>query len=100
MKIIIEYNETSVIKSYADEALTPKLLSEIKAIDESIETNNETLNVGYVKMYFDFIDQKGKVIEHLRVDLGDGLEANADKYSYIERNMDSEHFISYEQSQL
>ena len=100
MKIIIEYNETSVIKSYADEELTLELLSEVKAIDEAIESNSREIKVGYVKMYFDFIDKKGKVVEHLRVDLGDGLKSNAEKYNYIERNMKSEHFINYEQSQI
>ena len=39
--------------------------------------------IGYFKFYFDhYVD--GEVVEHYRIDLGDGEEVNEREFSYLE----------------
>lgn len=85
---IVEFNETAFLKDYEGKQVTKELLDEVKLIDRkarkhnlAIEERNKTQStdidayLGYDKFYVDHIVY-GEVVEHTRVDIGDGYEAN------------------------
>ena len=95
---IVEFNEKSsesplTNKDYKGEKVTRKLIDEIKENDEKIHFNNvisrgdnlgdiEDSYLGFYKFYFDhYINGEG--VEHLRIDIGDGNEANKNKFEYL-----------------
>lgn len=100
---VIEFNETSelVTKDYAGIKLTKELIGEIRELDVKQQLYNKIVATdengtvdydkyqGYSKFYFDHIVD-GDVVEHTRVDIGDGETANrvifAELYSYLDEN--------------
>lgn len=100
---VIEFNETSelVTKDYAGIKLTKELIDEIRELDVKQQLYNKIVATdengtvdydkyqGYSKFYFDHIVD-GDVVEHTRVDIGDGETANraifAELYSYLDEN--------------
>ena len=100
---VIEFNETSelVTKDYAGIKLTKELIEEIRELDVRQQLYNKIVATdengtvdydkyqGYSKFYFDHIVD-GDVVEHTRVDIGDGETANrvifAELYSYLDEN--------------
>ncbi|MEG0553294.1 MAG: hypothetical protein RR533_07190, partial [Carnobacterium sp.] len=76
----IKFNETDPelgIKDYEGEIVTPDLIQEIKGLEGIVPENS-----GYYKFYFDEV-VKGEVVDHRRMDVGDGLEANKEMYDYL-----------------
>lgn len=69
---IVEYNEYGDdIKDYSGLELTEELIEELKKLDDEANKADD----GYYKFYFDnYID--GERVHHIRVDIGDGNEAN------------------------
>ncbi len=99
---IIEFAE---LNEYSNKILTKDLLDEIKSLDESILLNNELKGkdkygditdeyMGYNKFYFDHIVD-GKVIEHFRVDIGDGNISNKDEFEYLYEQIETRQKDSY-----
>lgn len=84
-RIEIEYNEPCYeigLKSYKGQSLTPELLKEIQRLDEIILYSEFV----YFKFYFDeYIDDE--IVNHLRVDIGDGIKNNLEYYEYLEEFM-------------
>ena len=70
------------LKSYKGQTLTPELLKEIQGLDEIILYSEFV----YFKFYFDeYIDDE--IVNHLRVDIGDGIKNNIEYYEYLEEFM-------------
>lgn len=92
---IVEFNEGSnlIEKNYKGELVTKELLDEIKELDEKIRFHNKTVGEneygeltddweGCSKFYFDhYVNEE--IVEHLRVDIGDGNEANKNEFEYL-----------------
>ena len=94
---VVEFNEHSgfINKNYKGEIVTRELLDEIKRLDEDIYLNNtisehaeymgkEVKKLGFYKFYFDHIVD-GKVVAHLRIDVGDGLEVNSSYFDEMSK---------------
>lgn len=92
---IVEFNENDpLIPDYSGQLVTQELINDIKEKDQlvfnhnrnvGIDANNEMTDdyMGYFKFYFDhYVD--GERIEHRRIDIGDGEEANAQEFAYLE----------------
>lgn len=97
---IVEFNETAFLKDYEGKQVTKELLDEVKLIDRkarkhnlAIEERNKTQStdidayLGYDKFYVDHIVY-GEVVEHTRVDIGDGYEANHEFFTALYRNIE------------
>lgn len=100
---VVEFNETSdlITKDYAGTKLTKELIDEIRELDVKQQLYNKIVATdengtvdfdkyqGYSKFYFNHIVD-GDVVEHTRVDIGDGETANraifAELYSYLDEN--------------
>ena len=100
---VVEFNETSdlITKDYAGIKLTKELIDEIRELDVRQQLYNKIVATdengtvdfdkyqGYSKFYFNHIVD-GDVVEHIRVDIGDGETANrsifAELYSYLDEN--------------
>lgn len=100
---VVEFNETSdlITKDYAGTKLTKELIDEIRELDVKQQLYNKIVATdengtvdfdkyqGYSKFYLDHIVD-GDVVEHTRVDIGDGETANraifAELYSYLDEN--------------
>lgn len=92
---VVEFNENDpLIPDYSGQLVTQELINDIKGKDQlvfnhnrnvGIDANNEMTDdyMGYFKFYFDhYVD--GERIEHRRIDIGDGEEANAPEFAYLE----------------
>ncbi|MGF3113636.1 helicase-related protein [Facklamia sp. P9177] len=92
---IIEFNERSQTfsKDFGGERLSVALLDEISDLDERVKAHNTLYGIdeygemtdsyeGYHKFYFDHY-VNGERTEHLRVDIGDGKEANRELFDYL-----------------
>lgn len=92
---VVEFNENDpLIPDYSGQLVTQELINDIKEKDQlvfnhnrnvGIDANNEMTDdyMGYFKFYFDhYVD--GERIEHRRIDIGDGEEANAPEFAYLE----------------
>ena len=97
---IVEFNETAFLKDYEGKQVTKELLDEVKLIDRkarkhnlAIEERNKTQStdidayLGYDKFYVDHIVY-GEVVDHTRVDIGDGYEANHKFFTALYRNIE------------
>ena len=87
---IIEKNEG--LAGYQGKLLTQDLLDEIKAHDAKMFEDGE---LDYYKFYFDKV-QDDQTLEHIRVDVGDGLEVNRKIYEYLENEIASYDRVIYE----
>ena len=100
---IIEFNEGSSLieKDYAGQRLTKELLDEIREIDEKIRLHNKTLGEdeygqmtdeweGYSKFYFNHIVD-GKIVDHYKVDIGDGNEINQRDFEFLYEQIGKSH---------
>lgn len=87
---IIEKNEG--LAGYQGRLLTQDLLDEIKTHDAKMFEDEES---GYYKFYFDKV-QDDQTLEHIRVDVGDGLEVNREIYEYLENEIASYDRVIYE----
>lgn len=69
---IVEFNECGgYIKDYKGLELTEELIEEFRKLDDEVDKADD----GYYKFYFDnYVD--GERVHHVRVDIGDGNEAN------------------------
>lgn len=69
---VVEGNEGGEgIKDYKGLELTEELIAELKKLDDEVDKADD----GYYKFYFDnYVD--GERVHHVRVDIGDGNEAN------------------------
>ncbi len=78
----VEFNETNLesgIVSFKGEIVTPDLIEKIKLFDNAAAT----AQAGYYKFYFDeFIN--GEKVNHIRMDVGDGVSRNHTMYKYLE----------------
>lgn len=92
---IVEFNESSKLieRDYVGKRLSEELLDEIRDIDEKICIHNMTLGedeygsatnewLGYSKFYFDHVID-GEVVEHFRLDVGDGNVTNSAEFEYL-----------------
>ncbi len=87
---IVEFNEGK--HKYAGRILDKNLIDKLKEEDESRHIYNSLYDnridkpnyelLGYDKFYFDHI-VNGKVVEHLRIDIGDGNMANEEEFNYL-----------------
>ncbi|MGB4984299.1 MAG: hypothetical protein WBO70_00815 [Erysipelotrichaceae bacterium] len=78
---IVEFNESDIeigVKDYKCEMVTEEILEEIKKIDEKIVGKC----LGYYKFYFEKIVD-GEVETQIRVDIGDGNEANKEAFDFL-----------------
>ena len=81
---IVEFNESSdKIPTLKDEVVTFALIDKLKLYDESLRMSEE----GGYKFYLDKIDDEGKVIDHVRFDVGDGLDVNQVIYERLEQEV-------------
>ncbi|MCW6701410.1 hypothetical protein NH288_04840 [Anaerococcus sp. NML200537] len=71
---VVEFNENGKdVKNYEGLEVTEDLIDELKSLDEKIHDKKK--GKGYYKFYFDnYVD--GERVHHVRVDIGDGNEAN------------------------
>lgn len=93
---VIEMNECDDhIQSYKGQILNTELLEKIKGYDNQISlyklANNtheafEEGSFGYYKFYFDHV-VNGEVVDHLRVDVGDGIEVNHNEWQYLKSEL-------------
>ncbi|MCF0163451.1 MAG: DUF1738 domain-containing protein [Fusobacterium necrophorum] len=80
---VVEFHErSSQDKNYTGKILSLKLIQEIKELDQFYANEK-----GYSKFYFDHI-QKGKVMEHLRIDVGDGNKCNRLVFDYLSKEIE------------
>ena len=96
---IVEFNEGSnlIEKNYKGELVTKELLDEIKELDEKIRFHNKTVGEneygeltddweGCSKFYFDhYVNEE--IVEHFRVDIGEGNEVNEREFTYLEEQV-------------
>lgn len=87
---IVEKNEG--LAGYQGKLLTQDLLDEIKAHDAKMYEDGE---LDYYKFYFDKV-QDDQSLEHIRLDVGDGLEVNRKIYEYLENEIASYDRVIYE----
>lgn len=87
---IVEKNEG--LAGYQGKLLTQDLLDEIKAHDAKMFEDGE---LDYYKFYFDKV-QDDQTLEHIRMDVGDGLEVNRKIYEYLENEIASYDRVIYE----
>ncbi|OUQ09479.1 hypothetical protein B5E88_09800 [Enterococcus cecorum] len=87
---IVEKNEG--LAGYQGKLLTQDLLDEIKAHDAKMYEDGE---LDYYKFYFDKV-QDDQTLEHIRLDVGDGLEVNRKIYEYLENEIASYDRVIYE----
>lgn len=84
-KWVVEFNETvGDIASFKGKELTKELLEEIKEIDRK----EKEIEGAISKFYFDQIEN-GEVVQHIRVDIGCGLNANQVFYEYMEEELEN-----------
>ncbi|QGX47347.1 hypothetical protein GPZ88_09980 (plasmid) [Streptococcus ruminicola] len=86
IKWVVEFNENGHgdidIPDFSGQEVTQELLDTIKEYDERLHLSSLR---GYFKFYFDKM-QGEEVVDHERLDVGDGLEANQRVYSKIEKD--------------
>lgn len=77
----IEFNETNPemgLTNLTGSVVTQDLIEQLKQWDSQLATTD-----GYFKVYFNDVE-KGEVIDHFRLDLGDGASANQEIYDYLQ----------------
>ena len=95
---IVEFNENhELVPDYSGQVVTKDLINVLRQKDIDVKDHNQTLGenefgemtddyIGYFKFYFDhYVD--GEVVEHYRIDLGDGEEVNEREFSYLEEQI-------------
>lgn len=95
---IVEFNENhELVPDYSGQIVTKELINVLRQKDIDVKDHNQTLGenefgemtddyIGYFKFYFDhYVD--GEVVEHYRIDLGDGEEVNEREFSYLEEQV-------------
>ena len=95
---IVEFNENhKFVPDYSGQIVTKDLIDTLRQTDIDIKDHNQTLGenefgemtddwIGYFKFYFDhYVD--GEVVEHYRIDIGDGKEVNEPEFSYLEEQV-------------
>lgn len=95
---IVEFNENhELVPDYSGQIVTKDLINILRQKDIDIKDHNQTHGenefgemtddyIGYFKFYFDhYVD--GEVVEHYRIDLGDGEEVNEREFSYLEEQV-------------
>ena len=95
---IVEFNEDyELVPNYRGHIVTKELIDTLRQIDIAVKDYNQTYGenkfgemtndyLGYFKFYFDhYLD--GKVVEHYRIDIGDGAEVNGNEFSYLEEQV-------------
>jgi len=98
---VVEFHERSemVLKDYTGQKLSRDLLDELSILDEQIHVHNETKGkdiydtindnwLGCFKFYFDHV-VNNEVIEHYRIDLGDGEAVNEESFRYLFQSLQS-----------
>ena len=96
---IVEFNENhELVPDYSGQIVTKDLINVLRQKDIDVKEHNQTLGenefgeitddyIGYFKFYFDHhVD--GEVVEHYRIDLGDGEEVNEREFSYLEEQVE------------
>ena len=102
---VIEFNETNLsgnveIPSFTGAGLTEELLERIKDYDYRLylaSLNDE--GEGYYKFYFNKV-QDGKVVQQVRLDVGDGLERNEEIYKFLEQELAPEKAVKVAEREL
>lgn len=102
---VIEFNETNLsgnveIPSFTGAGLTEELLERIKDYDYRLylaSLNDEV--EGYYKFYFNKV-QDGKVVQQVRLDVGDGLERNEEIYKFLEQELAPEKAVKVAEREL
>ena len=95
---IVEFNENhELVPDYGGQIVTKDLINVLRQKDIDVKDHNLTHGenefgemtddyIGYFKFYFDhYVD--GEVVEHYRIDLGDGEEVNEREFSYLEERI-------------
>ena len=95
---IVEFNENhELVPDYSGQIVTKELINLLRQKDIDVKDHNQNLGenefgemtddyIGYFKFYFDhYVD--GEVVEHYRIDLGDGEEVNEREFSYLEEQV-------------
>lgn len=95
---IVEFNENhELVPDYSGQIVTKELINVLRQKDIDVKDHNQTIGenefgemtdyyIGYFKFYFDhYVD--GEVVEHYRIDLGDGEEVNEREFSYLEEQI-------------
>lgn len=95
---IVEFNENhELVPDYSGQIVTKDLINVLRQKDIDVKEHNQTHGenefgemtddyIGYFKFYFDhYVD--GEVVEHYRIDLGDGEEVNEREFSYLEEQV-------------
>ncbi|OCN04939.1 DNA helicase [Erysipelotrichaceae bacterium MTC7] len=95
---IVEFNENhELVPDYSGQIVTKDLINILRQKDIDVKDHNQTLGenefgemtddyIGYFKFYFDhYVDDE--VVEHYRIDLGDGEEVNEREFSYLEEQV-------------
>lgn len=95
---IVEFNENhELVPDYSGQIVTKDLINVLRQKDIDVKDHNQTHGenefgemtddyIGYFKFYFDhYVD--GEVVEHYRIDLGDGEEVNEREFSYLEEQV-------------
>lgn len=81
----VEFNENDPekgLKSYGGETVTLELIDQLKTLD-----NQYAAGTGYYKFYFEEV-KNGKVVDQIRMDLGDGVNSNHPIYVELARLCD------------
>lgn len=65
------------------------LIKEVKLKQEMLELEGRPVPVdeevlGYYKFFFERVDENGRKLEELRIDVGDGLDVNEELWNYME----------------
>lgn len=80
--IMIEFHEKDTNMPQLDNwIITSELISYLKALDNFFKQK-----LGYYKFYFYDIEN-GEKINHFRMDIGDGYQANKEIYDYLEKKV-------------
>lgn len=98
----IEFHENNslITKDYKGVNLSKEHLHELIGLDDEIRTHNPEKGqdefgkatddwLGYAKFYFNHISD-GEVVEHIRLDLGGGIEANEEEWKYLYKEITGE----------
>ena len=103
---IVEFNEVNTdnaltSKSFKGQVVTKELLDELQLLDEKIKIYNDTVGknvygeindnyLGYYKYYLDH-EVDGKIVDHVRIDFGDGNKVNKDVFQEFYKLINEEY---------
>lgn len=98
-KWIVEFNETSshalLAEDFSGKEVTKELIEKLKVLDATVVIHNHSLGhnpdgsltddfLGYHKYFFDYVIDD-KVIDTIRIDIGDGSEVNKPFFDMLEK---------------